>query len=64
MRKEVDRPLVELISQIEPFSLKKQGLLVPAERQGALLSINGEQDALVTIEDLYVISRNGIKQEE
>jgi hypothetical protein len=56
MRKEVDRPLVELITQIEPFSLKKQGLLVPAERPSALLSINGKQDALVTIEDLYVIS--------
>ncbi len=64
MRKEVDRPLAELITHLEPFSLKEQGLFVPAERQGALLSINGDQDPLVPIEDFYIISRNGIEQEE
>jgi esterase FrsA len=63
MRKDLDRPLPELVKQIEPFSLGKQGLLTRPERQAALLSINGDQDPLVTIEDLYVISRSGIEQE-
>jgi hypothetical protein len=64
MRTTVGRPLAQLILQIEPFSLEKQGLLAPPERQGALLSINRDQDTLVTIEDLHIISRSGIEQEE
>jgi len=64
MRTRVDRPLAQLILQIEPFSLENQGLLAPPEREAALLSINGDQDALVPIEDLYIISRSGIEQEE
>jgi esterase FrsA len=64
MRDDVDQPIAELVKRITPFSLEKQGLLVPPERQAALLSINGDQDPLVTIEDLYIISRSGIEQEE
>jgi len=64
MRTTGDRSLAQLIEQIEHFSLKKQGMLVPAARQGALLSINGNEDPLVPIEALYIISRSGIEQEE
>ncbi len=64
MGDDVDQPLTELIKRIEPFSLMKQGLLAPPKRQAPLVSINGDQDPLVTIEDLYVISRSGIEQEE
>ena len=63
MRKTAGRPLAQLIEQFEPFSLKKQGLLVPPERPAALLSINGDHNALVTIEDFSIISRDGIEQE-
>jgi len=54
----------ELIEKIEPFSLERQGLLRAPERQAPLLSINGDQDPLVTIDDLYIISERGIVQEE
>jgi pimeloyl-ACP methyl ester carboxylesterase len=64
MGEDLDQPLAEMIEKIEPFSLERQGLLRPPERQAPLLSINGDQDALVTIDDLYIISEKGIVQEE
>jgi esterase FrsA len=64
MREDIDRPLDELVERIAPFSLMKQGLLAKPERQAPLLSINGDRDPLVTIEDLYVISKSGVEQEE
>jgi pimeloyl-ACP methyl ester carboxylesterase len=64
MGEDLDLTLSEMIEKIEPFSLERQGLLRPPARQAPLLSINGDQDTLVTIEDLYVISRSGIVQEE
>jgi esterase FrsA len=64
MQQNPDQPVTEMVRQIEPFSLRKQGLLVPPKRQAPLLSINGDKDPLVTIEDLYVVTRSGIEQEE
>jgi hypothetical protein len=61
---DLDRPIAELIEKIEPFSPERQGLLRAPERQAPLLSINGDQDPLVTIDDLYIISESGIAQEE
>ena len=54
----------EMVATAEPMSLGSQGLLEQPERQAALLSINGDQDPLVPIDDLYVISKSGIEQEE
>jgi len=64
MGEDLDQSNAEMIGKIEPFSLKRQGLLKAPERQAPLLSINGDQDALVTIDDLYIISESGIAQEE
>lgn len=60
-------PNIELQRMLELsklFSLGEQGLLQKPARQAALLSINGDLDPLVAIEDLYVISKSGIAQEE
>jgi esterase FrsA len=54
----------EMVERAKPFSLMKQGLLKKPKRQAALLSINGDQDHLVPIDDLYIISRSGIEQDE
>ena len=64
MGEELDQPIEEMIAKIEPFSLERQGLLKTPDRQAPLLSINGDQDLLVTIDDLYIISESGIAQEE
>jgi len=53
-----------IVAKAEPMSLGKQELLKKPERQAALLSINGDQDPLVPIDDLYIISQSGIEQEE
>jgi hypothetical protein len=47
----------EMVSRAEPMSLDNQGLLKQPERQAALLH-------LVPIDDLYVISKSDIQQEE
>lgn len=60
---DLQMPLAEKVERFEVLSLEKQGLLTQPERQGALLSINGDDDDLVPIEDTYVISKAGIKQE-
>jgi pimeloyl-ACP methyl ester carboxylesterase len=59
-----DSGFKEMVARAEPMSLGKQGLLKEPARQAALLSINGDQDHLVPIDDLYIISKSGIKQEE
>ena len=64
MGEDLDQSIEEMIAKIEPFSLERQGLLKAPERQAPLLSINGDQDPLVTIDDLYIISESGIAQEE
>jgi dienelactone hydrolase len=64
MGEDLDQSIAEMIEKIEPFSLERQGLLRTPERQAPLLSINGDQDPLVTIDDLYIISESGIAQEE
>lgn len=64
MGEDLDQSIAEMIEKIEPFSLERQGLLRAPERQAPLLSINGDQDPLVTIEDLHIISERGIAQEE
>lgn len=53
----------QLAAKASSFSLKKQNLLIEPDSQAALLSINGDQDPLVPIDDLYIISNSGIKQE-
>ena len=64
MGEDLDQSLAEMVAKIAPFSLERQGLLKAPERQAPLLSINGDRDPLVTIDDLYVISESGIVQEE
>lgn len=54
----------EMVARAEPMSLGNQGLLKKPEHQAALLSINGDQDPLVPIDDLYIISKSGIEQEK
>ncbi len=53
-----------MVARAEPMSLGNQGLLKKPDRQAALLSINGDQDHLVPIEDLYIISESGIEQDK
>ncbi|MEW6350524.1 MAG: alpha/beta fold hydrolase [Thermodesulfobacteriota bacterium] len=62
MRVEKDLPLEELVRKTSPFSLAD--LLKHPKHRGRLLSINGDQDHLVTIDDLYVISKLGVAQDE
>jgi pimeloyl-ACP methyl ester carboxylesterase len=64
MHEDLNIGLDKLVEKAEPMSLGTQGLLKEPERQAALLSINGDQDRLVPIEDLYIISKSGIEQEE
>jgi len=64
MRVDMDQPLEQMVEQIEAMSLQRLGLLEPPAHQAALLSVNGDRDPLVTIEDLYIISKSGISQEE
>lgn len=64
MRQDPGTSFDEMVVRAEPMSLEKQGLLAKPERQAALLSINGDQDPLVPIEDLYIISKSGIEQDE
>ena len=64
MQEDLDASLDVLAAKAEPMSLGKQGLLREPERQAALLSINGAEDPLVPIDDLYIISESGIQQDE
>lgn len=64
MQTEMMDSLDRQVEASNPMSLMQQGLLKKPERQAALLSINGDQDPLVPIEDLYLISKSGIAQEE
>ncbi len=59
-----DTSVQRQVSLSKPMSLQEQGLLKKPERQAALLSINGDKDPLVPIDDLYIISKSGIQQEE
>lgn len=54
----------DAVPLFEALSLDTAGLLQPPVRQAPLLSINGDQDVLVPIADLYIISERGIEQEE
>jgi esterase FrsA len=63
-REDMDQPLEQMVEKIEAMSLQRLGLLEPPARQAALLSINGDRDPLVAIDDLYLISQSGIAQEE
>jgi pimeloyl-ACP methyl ester carboxylesterase len=55
-------PINELVAAVKTFSLAD--LLSSARHRAFLLSINGDKDKLVPIEDLYVISKSGVKQDE
>jgi pimeloyl-ACP methyl ester carboxylesterase len=64
MREELDVSFEELVARAEPMALGSQGLLRKPEKQAILLSINGAEDPLVPIDDLYIISKSGIQQDE
>ena len=51
-----------LLSRLAALSLVAQGLL-PTALHAPLLSLNGEQDELVSIGDLEVIGQSGVKQD-
>lgn len=57
-----DMDINKLVSTVKPFSLAD--LLSSSSHRPSLLSINGDKDKLVPIEDLYVISKNGLEQDE
>jgi esterase FrsA len=59
-----DSGFEDMVVRAKPFSLMEQGLLKKPKHQAALLSINGDQDRLVPIDDLYIVSRSGVKQDE
>jgi len=54
----------QMLTLAKPFSLDRDGFLQNPRYQAALLSINGDQDPLLPIDDLYLISKKGIKQDE
>ncbi|MEW6265015.1 MAG: alpha/beta fold hydrolase [Thermodesulfobacteriota bacterium] len=62
MREDKDLPLRDLAAKAGVFSL--EGLLRNPKHRAALLSINGDQDQLVLIDDLYIIAQLGVPQEE
>lgn len=64
MRADENTSFDEMVALAKPMSLGEQGLLKKPERQAPLLSINGDKDPLVPIDDLYIISKSGIQQEE
>ncbi|GAB4330690.1 MAG: esterase FrsA [Candidatus Abyssubacteria bacterium] len=64
MREDPAADFDTMVARAKPMSLGTQGLLKKPERQAALLSINGDEDPLVPIDDLYIISKSGIEQEE
>ncbi|MFC1795642.1 alpha/beta hydrolase [Pseudomonadota bacterium] len=55
--------LAQFMAKVVPMSLVRQGVLKPNKQQAPILSINGDQDKLVPISDLYVISEYGVRQE-
>lgn len=61
---EVKNGAEEMAEAVKHMPLSAQGLLGKPKHQAALLSINGAKDELVTIDDLYILSKNGIKQDE
>lgn len=66
-RKEfVDNPekaRAEMKAHTQKTTFEALGLLKPFPDQAALLSINGDNDMLVPVEDIYVLSKAGIRQE-
>jgi dienelactone hydrolase len=64
MHEDLEADFDTMVARAKPMSLSTQGLLKKPERQAALLSINGDEDPLVPIDDLYIISKSGIEQEE
>jgi len=58
------KTIEEIAQSVEPMSLEKQGFLINPDHRASLLSINGDQDNMVPIEDLYIISKRGIVQDE
>jgi esterase FrsA len=61
---EQDLPLEQRMAHVEKFSLDRSGYLQDPRRTPPILSINGSEDKLVPIEDLYIITERGIKQDE
>lgn len=64
MHGDPDISIEDGITVVTQMSLAEQGLLHKPDRQAHLLSINGTNDPLVDIDDVYIISRSGIEQEE
>ena len=62
MHEDVDLSLEDMTRKAQAFSLAT--LLRTPPRRPSLVSINGDQDHLVPIEDLYIISKLGVVQEE
>lgn len=58
---EAGRNLLAL--KVAELSLRKQGLLVPTKTQAKLLTINGELDQLVPVEEIITLTKAGIQQE-
>ncbi len=64
MGKKLPMKTEQMLALAKPFSLDQDGFLQHPKHRAALLSINGDQDPLLPIDDLYIISKKGIKQDE
>ena len=52
-----------LAQKVGELSLRKQGMLKPTESQAKLLTINGDRDQLVPVEEIMTLTKSGIQQE-
>lgn len=52
-----------LAQKVGELSLRKQGMLRPTESQAKLLTINGDRDQLVPVEEIMTLTKSGIQQE-
>jgi len=57
------KPLADVRSTLATFSLKHQGYLQETPNQAPLLTIHGTEDRLMPVQDVYLMSESGVKQE-
>lgn len=61
--KNPDGARAKMKEHVQATTFKKLGLLKPFPDQAPILSINGDDDLLVPVEDTYILSEAGIRQE-
>jgi len=61
--KDPDAAREKMKQHVQATTFEKLGLLKPFPNQGAILSINGDNDLLVPVDDIYLLSKAGIRQD-